>query len=665
MYVIIHKNRVIAGILPWNAQYFTDVLRTRHRILTELPRNEPEASAFPWEINADTKIIPAQEDRQQSINPLIEYYYGPTWDLTDTSAMAHYEVKPLLIEDCKTNYKAKAGTLRYNQEVAGTTITIDGVEYKIETDRDSRAKYIEKYVTMGDAANWKFNEGWKQLTKEQLYSIVSAIDIHVQVAFDEELRLNQVIDQCTTTEQLLAIEELNKSDNDNTNLEQPAEQNLMAINVNSQTVVYNDRTLRVSSGTTAGRPASPVVGTFWYNTTLAQLEVWNGTAWKAQLVSGGKPQTAYAWGPAGLGVLGDGTNIEKSSPVSVVGGFTDWVQISNGDSTTAGIRANGTAWAWGSGSNGKLGDGTTTSKSSPVSVVGGFTDWVQISVGIAHTVAIRANGTAWCWGDGGSGKLGDNTLVNKSSPVSVVGGFTDWVQISAGGDTFTSRGHTVAIRANGTAWCWGTNTTGELGDTTLVSKLSPVSVVGGFTDWVQISAGAEHTAAIRANGTAWAWGSGSNGRLGDGTTTSKLSPVSVVGGFTNWVQISAGREHTAAIRSNGTAWAWGLNSSGRLGDNTTLSRLSPVSVVGGFTDWVQIEAGNVHTAAIRANGTAWTWGYNAGGQLGDNTLVNKSSPVSVVGGFTDWVQISAGGHSAANGSTLAIRGQIILTYLKV
>jgi hypothetical protein len=212
MYVIIHKNRVIAGILPWKAQYFTDVLRTRHRILTELPRNEPEASAFPWTIDADTKIIPAQEDRQQSINPLIEYYYGPTWDLTETSAMAHYEVRPLAIEDCQTNYKAKAGALRYDQEVAGTTVTIDSVEYKIETDRGSRAKYIEKYVTMGDTANWKFNEGWKQLTKEQLYSIVSAIDTHVQTAFDEELRLNQVIDQCVSTTELLAIEELNDAE---------------------------------------------------------------------------------------------------------------------------------------------------------------------------------------------------------------------------------------------------------------------------------------------------------------------------------------------------------------------------------------------------------------------------------------------------------------------
>jgi alpha-tubulin suppressor-like RCC1 family protein len=196
-----------------------------------------------------------------------------------------------------------------------------------------------------------------------------------------------------------------------------------------------------------------------------------------------------------------------------------------------------------------LGDGTTTDRRSPVSVVGGFTDWVQIATGSYHTAAVRANGSAWCWGDNFSGQLGDGTTTRRSSPVSVVGGFTNWVQISAGG---ASNGeHTAAVRANGTAWAWGGNPTGELGDGTTTARSSPVSVVGGFTDWVQISAGGDfngQTVAVRANGTAWGWGYNISGMLGDGTTTSRRSPVSVVGGFTDWVQISAGGEHTAAIR---------------------------------------------------------------------------------------------------------------------
>jgi alpha-tubulin suppressor-like RCC1 family protein len=370
----------------------------------------------------------------------------------------------------------------------------------------------------------------------------------------------------------------------------------MAIQVGSQTVIFDDRTLRLSSGDT--RPTSPSVGLFWYNTSLGRLEVWNGSEWKPQLIiqSGPAPKTAWAWGYNGSGQLGNNTIINQSSPVSVVGGFTDWVQISAENRHTAAIRANGTAWAWGNNGQGQVGDNTTALiRRSPVSVVGGFTDWVQISAGRDHTAAIRANGTAWTWGDNDRGQLGDNTTTNQSSPVSVVGGFTDWVQISAGGT------HTAAVRANGTAWTWGDNNRGQLGDNTTTNQSSPVSVVGGFTDWVQISAGRDHTTAIRANGTAWAWGSNGSGRLGDNTLTSRSSPVSVVGGFTDWVQISAGRDHTAAIRANGTAWAWGNNGFGQLGDNTTTDRSSPVSVVGGFTDWVQISTGGFHIAAIRGS----------------------------------------------------------------
>ena len=274
----------------------------------------------------------------------------------------------------------------------------------------------------------------------------------------------------------------------------------MAILVNSQTVIFNDRTVKVSSGAT--RPASPVVGMFWYNTSLGQLEVWNGTAWRPQniQVGGTKPQNAYAWGNNASGQLGDSTTIRKSSPVSVVGEFTDWVQISTGRENTSALRANGTLWTWGNNLYGKLGDNTTTNRSSPVSVVGGFTDWVQVSSsgGNFHTAAIRANGTAWCWGVNQFGRLGDGTTTTRSSPVSVVGGFTDWVQISTG------YFHTAAVRANGTAWGWGGNGSGQLGNNTsggAGARSSPALVVGGFTDWVQISAATSFTSALRANDT--------------------------------------------------------------------------------------------------------------------------------------------------------------------
>jgi alpha-tubulin suppressor-like RCC1 family protein len=359
----------------------------------------------------------------------------------------------------------------------------------------------------------------------------------------------------------------------------------------------------------------------------------NGTGWTPFVQNF---STALAWGNNAAGHLGDNSLVNKCSPVFVVGGFADWRQLSAGRSHSLGVRCNGTAWAWGSSVGGILGDNTLIAKSSPASVVGGFTDWCQVSAGERSSLAVRQNGTAWAWGYNTCGLLGDGTTVGKSSPVSVVGGFTDWCQLSAG---FR---HSLGVRQNGTAWAWGSNLSGRLGDNTTVSRSSPVSVVGGFTNWCQVSAGCEHSLGVRQNGSAWAWGEGNDGRLGDNNTTDRSSPVSVVGGFTDWCQISAGSSHSLGVRQNGSAWAWGDNTCGQLGDNTILSKRSPVSVIGGFTDWCQVSAGYRHSLAVRQNGTAWAWGYNGIGPLGDNTSISRSSPVSVVGGFTDWYDVSAG-----------------------
>jgi alpha-tubulin suppressor-like RCC1 family protein len=196
-------------------------------------------------------------------------------------------------------------------------------------------------------------------------------------------------------------------------------------------------------------------------------------------------------------------------------------------------------------------------------------------------------------------------------------------------------------------WAWGSNSFGRLGDDTTTDRSSPVPVVGGFTDWCQVSAGGSHSLGVRTNGTAWAWGYNGNGRLGLGDTTNRSSTVSVIGGFTDWCQVSAGSAHSLGVRTNGTAWTWGLNSLGRLGLGDTTDRSSPVSVIGGFTDWCAVAVGTCHSLAVRTNGTAWAWGNNGNGRLGDGTTTNTSSPVSVVGGFTDWCQVSGSCHSLA------------------
>jgi len=346
---------------------------------------------------------------------------------------------------------------------------------------------------------------------------------------------------------------------------------------------------------------------------------------------------AYGWGlnRGGYSTL-IGQVSTRSSPVSAIGGITDWSQISSSETGGAGLRADGTVWSWGRNyTGGQLGDGTVIHKSSPVLVLGGFTDWILVQSGNTHKLGLRSNGTIWSWGDNGFGRLGDNTSSNRSSPVLVVGGFTDWTYVS-------SRSlQSIGLRSNGTLWGWGINNFGELGDGTTTVRSSPVSVVGGFTNWVFVSSGAYSTIGLRSNGTLWGWGRNNYGQLGNNTTSNRSSPVSVVGGFTDWTSVSCGVGHALGLRANGTLWAWGAGSFGRLGDNTTVSKSSPVSVVGGFTDWTSIEASTSNSFGIRSNGTLWAWGENFNGTVGDNTTTDKSSPVPVVGGFTDWIDVSS------------------------
>lgn len=400
----------------------------------------------------------------------------------------------------------------------------------------------------------------------------------------------------------------------------------------------------VSSVATSADLPNPVTnkGRFFWIENELKYTFSNGVSWNINSIIQQPYVNIWSFGTNTSGQLGNGSIITSNLPITVLTSFTDWIQASAGQAHSLGLRSDGTAWAWGTNTDGRLGDGSLTAKSSPVSVVGGFTNWIQLSAGGFHSLGIRANGTAWSWGLGTDGRLGTNSIASASSPVSVVGGFTDWVQVSAGG------AFSLGVRANGTAWAWGVNGGSQLGNgVTTTPSSSPVSVVGGFTDWIQVSAGTFHSLGLRANGTAWAWGTNTDGRLGDNTTVTKSSPVSVVGGFTDWIQVSAGPVHSLGLRANGTAWSWGSAASGVLGDGTVVSKSSPVSVVGGFTDWVHVQAASSNSTALRSNGIIFEWGV----RFGAGNTASSSSPVSIVGGFSDWVNISA-----TSSHSIGIRG---------
>jgi alpha-tubulin suppressor-like RCC1 family protein len=343
----------------------------------------------------------------------------------------------------------------------------------------------------------------------------------------------------------------------------------------------------------------------------------------------------YSWGRNNFGALGLGDTTNRSSP-NQVGALTTWSKIIGGYATTA-LKTDGTLWTWGYNADGELGLGTSgvgTYKSSP-NQVGALTTWSKISSGSFHTLATTTTGTLYSWGANIYGMLGLGNTTSYSSPKQV-GALTTWLNITCGVV------HSAAIKTDGTIWTWGQNTNGQLGLGTSgagTNKSSPTQV-GALTTWLNISAGGYCTAAIKTDGTLWLWGKNNNGQLGLGNTTSYSSPVQV-GALTTWSKITFLLASTLAIKTDGTLWSWGLNSQGTLGLGNTTNYSSPKQV-GALTTWSKVANGiGENTAAIKTDGTLWSWGYNAYGQLGLGDITNRSSPVQV-GALTTWLAIACG-----------------------
>jgi alpha-tubulin suppressor-like RCC1 family protein len=370
---------------------------------------------------------------------------------------------------------------------------------------------------------------------------------------------------------------------------------------------------------------------------------------------------ARCWGANGSGQLGDGTTLQRLSQVGVSGLSSGVVLISTGAEHTCSLTTGGGVKCSGRNSDGELGDGTTTQQNTPVAVSGLTSGVIHIGAGMHHTCAVTSGGGVKCWGWNGFGQLGDGTSSSSSTPVNVFGLASGIAQVRAGGF------HSCALTTDGGVKCWGWNFAGQLGNGTTSTSLVPVDVSGLAIGVVQISTGGDHTCAVTTGGGVKCWGQNTNGQLGDGTTTNQTTPVDVSGLTSGVVQVATGSFHTCALTTAGGVKCWGFNGANRLGDGTNVAqRLLPANVVGLLSGGAQIYAGSEHTCALTTTGGMKCWGYNGFGNVGDGTNVNRPTQVNVSGLTTGVIAVPevtattytvsylAGAHGTINGAAAQI-----------
>lgn len=332
----------------------------------------------------------------------------------------------------------------------------------------------------------------------------------------------------------------------------------------------------------------------------------------------------------GWGYASDGAGADTNVPIQVMG-LGGATAVDAGGNHNLALKA-GAVWSWGQNDKGQLGDGTTLTRLSPVQVLS-ISTATKIAAGQDFSLALLANGTVVSWGGNGFGQLGNGTTTASLTPIQV-SGLTNVVSIAAGDF------HALAIKNDGTIWTWGYNAYGQLGNGTMDNSSTPVQVLGLLSTPVQVAGGSTHSAVRFSNGQVWCWGNNENGQLGDGMSPApSLTPVQATG-VSNVTQIAVGKNHTVVVQSNGTVWSWGTNASGELGNGTTNEAASPVQV-SGLTTAVAVGAGGNFSLAALADGTARSWGSNAQGQLGNGNNTSSLVPVTVSG--LTYVEAVSGG----------------------
>jgi alpha-tubulin suppressor-like RCC1 family protein len=346
---------------------------------------------------------------------------------------------------------------------------------------------------------------------------------------------------------------------------------------------------------------------------------WNHAC--AVAVEGG----VMCWGNNENGQLADGTRTDRTKPVPVIGLDSKIVALAAGMGHTCALTEGGGVKCWGRNKSGQLGNGTDQRTTEVVNVTGLESGVVAIAAGDDHTCALTAQGAVLCWGLNDFGQLGDGTYDYRTSPVAIE-------KLSSGTSAITAgSGHTCAVN-NGEVLCWGDNALGQLGDgTDTKSRATPGSVSGLGGGVTALIGKGTHTCVLTAAGEAFCWGENKFGQLGDGSMDNRSTPVAVTGLDGSVSILALGWKHTCALTAGSGLKCWGWNFYGQVGEGSTANRRQPVDVVGLAGKPVLAAGGGGHTCAVMEDGSAFCWGWNESGQLGNRSNQDSVIPVKVIG----------------------------------
>ena len=398
-----------------------------------------------------------------------------------------------------------------------------------------------------------------------------------------------------------------------------------------------------SSGTNTSAPGDPI--DFGANMTAVAFDM--GYYHSCAILNDG---SVKCWGFNSRGQLGDGTTTDRSTPTAVdLGANMTAVAISAGERNTCAILNDGSVKCWGENGGGQLGDGTTTDRTSPVAVdlPVGMTA-VMISTAYINTCAVLNDGSLYCWGDNTYGQIGDGTTTDRLSPVQV--GTDTW--IGAVGNKLG----TCGIKSDRSLWCWGYNGWGTVGDGTTTDRTEPVEVDLGANKTVRAIADIDamnfNVCAILNDGVTKCWGENYDGYgvggvfLGVSGQQNSPTTVSAFDYLGQGIRtIESGLRHSCAITNDGQLYCWGNNADGQVGNGNPSGWSTVVNVPLDLDPNVTAESvalGNWHTCAILNDGSVKCWGWNSFGQLGDGTTTDRDTPVSVTLG-SEAVSITSGG----------------------